>query len=502
MLFNSLHFLIFFPIVIGIYLIMPKKARHFWLLAASYYFYMCWNPKYVLLLLASTGITYFASLLLWRFKGNRKCKNLVAAGCIVLNFGILFVFKYFNFVLATIYKVLSMAHITVEERMISLLLPVGISFYIFQAVSYMVDVYREELEPERNFFVYALFVSFFPQLVAGPIERSRNLLPQIRGLKDIKIWNSQWIQQGFVLMLYGFFMKVVIADRAAAFVDKVFDPIGYGSFAGVEILLAMLLFTLQIYCDVAGYSYIAIGAAKICGIRLMDNFNTPYFARSIKDFWDRWHISLSTWFRDYVYIPLGGSRKGKPRKYLNILIIFTLSGLWHGAGWHYVVWGMLHGIYRVVGEMTAKLRQKLIGLSGIRTDTLSYGLWQRMVTFAMVAVAWVFFRAGSLSQALYLLKHMAVWNPWKLFDGSLMNLSVYGLDAKDWNVLLLSLVILFAVSLCRYRGMKLTELFVKQNFLFKVIFCYVVIFFIIIYGMYGGGFAGAKAGGQFIYFQF
>lgn len=502
MLFNSLNFLIFFPIVMAIYLIIPKKARYFWLLAASYYFYMCWNPKYVLLLFGSTVITYVSSLLLAKSKGNITRKRLIAAGCIVINFGILFLFKYLNFMLATLYKVLSLAHITVEERLVSFLLPVGISFYIFQAVSYMVDVYREDIEPEKNFFVYALFVSFFPQLVAGPIERSTNLLPQIKGLKDLKLWDAQRIQQGFLLMLYGFFMKIVIADRASMFVDKVFDPINYGAYAGVEVFLAMLLFTLQIYCDFAGYSYIAIGTAKICGIQLMDNFNTPYFAKNIKDFWDRWHISLSTWFRDYVYIPLGGGRKGKLRKYFNIMVIFTLSGLWHGAGWHYVIWGVLHGIFRVVGECTLKIRQKAADLLSIRTDTLSHGLYQRIITFFMVAVAWVFFRAGSLSQAVYMLIKLPVKNFWLLFDGALNNPLIYGMDAKDWNVLLFSLVLLFAVSLCRYHGIKLQELFVKQSFLFKVVFCYLVVFFLIVYGCYGGGFAGANAGGQFIYFQF
>lgn len=496
MLFNSLQFLVFFPVVVIVYFLIPSKIRYLWLLACSYYFYMCWNPKYVLLLLASTVVTYLAGLFLERWSDSPKRKKWVLAICLLINFGILFVFKYANFAIQTIEKLLGLVHITVPEVTIRLLLPVGISFYIFQAVSYLIDVYRGDIKPERNFFIYALFVSFFPQLVAGPIERSRNLLPQIRNLNKTRLWDSKRFLSGCAQMLYGFFLKMVIADRAALFVDTVFDVEKYSVYGSFEVLTGMLLFTLQIYCDFAGYTSIAIGAAKILGVELMDNFNTPYFAVSIKDFWNRWHISLSTWFRDYLYFPLGGSRKGKLRKYLNIMIVFGLSGMWHGAGWHYIFWGLLHGVYRVTGEATLKIRQKWNQICKKRTDTFSHQLWKRTCTFSLVAVAWVFFRAASLRQAVDLLFQLVSrFNPWVLFDGTLLNL---GIDAKDWNVLILSILILFAVSLCRHWGKQPAKAFAEQGPLFQAVVIYFGIIAILLFGVYGAGYEAA----QFIYFQF
>lgn len=449
----------------------------------------------MLLLLASTVITYASARCLPGCK-TQAGKKGVLLGCLVVNFGILFVFKYFNFAAATAVKVLRIAGVGAPDIAVSLLLPVGISFYIFQAVSYLVDVYRGDLEPEKNFFLYALFVSFFPQLVAGPIERSKNLMPQIRGLKDVDLWNGERLQQGFAYMLYGYFLKMVIADRAAIFVDSVFDVVVYSSYGSTEVFLAMVLFTLQIYCDFAGYTYIAIGCAKILGVELMGNFNTPYFAQNIKDFWDRWHISLSTWFRDYVYFPLGGSRKGKLRKYLNILIVFGLSGLWHGAGWHFVAWGGLHGIYRVAGEASTPVRKKAAEKLKIRTDTFSFRFGKCLTTFFMVAIAWIFFRAESLRQAAGLLWQMVSrWNPWVWFDGSLLKL---GLDDKDFHVLVFAVMVLFAVSLCRLLKGDPAKLFVRQNGLWKGLVFYVGILFVVIFGIYGVGYEA----GQFIYFQF
>lgn len=496
MLFNSLSFLIFFPIVVLLYFVLPPKVRYIWLLLTSYFFYMGWNAKYALLLLLSTVVTYGAGLLLykWREKTGRK-KAVVAVGLIV-NFGILFMFKYLNFVVDTIQSLGAKVGITIAGPSFSLLLPVGISFYIFQAVGYMVDIYREKLVPEKNFLKYALFVSYFPQLVAGPIERSTRLLPQLKNLDKIKVWNLDRMRDGALVMLYGYFLKMVIADRAALLVDTVFHANYYSQYVGFTALVGAVLFSIQIYCDFAGYTYIAIGASKVMGVELMNNFNTPYLATSIKDFWDRWHISLTSWFRDYLYFPLGGSRKGTLRKYVNIMIVFAVSGLWHGASWHYVVWGMLHGIMRVVEEITKKLRKKVVSLLQIKTEVLSYKCFQVLITFGLVTLAWVFFRAESIGQALHYIKNMiTVWNPWVLFDNSLLGL---GLDGKDWNVLLTALLVMFVTECCQYRKVFLSKKFAEQNLLFQWGFFLVGILFIMVFGIYGPAYSAS----QFIYFQF
>lgn len=341
MLFNSIDFLIFFPIVVLFYYIIPKKVRNFWLLIVSYYFYMNWNAKYILLLLVSTIATYMFGLMIDYYENReieirkkKRNKTISLVLCLIINLSILFAFKYYNFFWDSISKLLLYAGIQVSVPKNDLLLPVGISFYTFQALSYTIDVYRGEIYAERNFCKYALFVSFFPQLVAGPIERSKNLLSQLS--KNSKM-NSAEIREGILLMLWGFFLKIMIAERAAVIVNTVYDNIEL--YKGFYLILATILFAIQIYCDFAGYSVIAMGAAKILGINLMENFKAPYFSETVAIFWRNWHISLSSWFKDYVYIPLGGNQKGKVRKYINNLIVFLLSGLWHGASWTFVLWG-------------------------------------------------------------------------------------------------------------------------------------------------------------------
>lgn len=496
MLFNSLSFLIFFPIVLLIYFIIPKKIRYIWLLIASYYFYMCWNARYALLLLASTLITYVAGLVIGYCEQKVAVKKAVVAGSLILNFGILFFFKYFDFALSGIEKVLERFGVAFETPQLDILLPVGISFYIFQAVGYTVDVYRGKIDAEKNVLRYALFVSFFPQLVAGPIERSTNLLSQLRNVDKIKLWDTKRIQQGAIVMVYGYFMKMILADRIATMVDAVYDPMNYLQYEGFTVLIAAMLFSVQIYCDFAGYTHIAIGAAKIMGFSLRDNFNTPYLAISIKDFWDRWHISLTTWFKDYLYFPLGGSRKGKIRKYINIFLVFLLSGLWHGAAWHYVVWGVLHGVLRIVGELTLGIREKLYTALHFKRDTLATKLWQMFFTFFLVTVLWMFFRGESVHQTLVLLKNMVtVYNPWVLTDGSLFTL---GLDAKEWNVMLVSIGILMLIDVCKYKKIDLVAVFMKQNLWFRWGFFYLGIMAVVLFGVYGPQYNAA----QFIYFQF
>lgn len=498
MQFNSVNFMLYFPIVIGLYFVIPSKWRKMWLLLASYYFYMSWNAKYVLLIGTSTIATYICGLLLSKCMKEKAAvwkKKTIIVSCMILNLGILAVFKYGNFTIDSVNAILKMFHMNVIDRKIDLLLPVGISFYTFQALGYIVDVYRGDVEAEKDFCRYALFVSFFPQLVAGPIERSKNLLNQMRGIEKIRLWNARRVTSGAILMVWGFFMKMVISDRIALLVNQVFD--NYRVYGSTELILAALGFTVQIYCDFGSYSIIAIGAAKIMGFELMENFNTPYFARNIRDFWSRWHISLSTWFKDYLYIPLGGNRKGKWRKALNLMIVFLVSGLWHGARWNFVVWGGIHGLYQVIGDLSRHTKEKIIKRLQIKTECMSWKLLQTVITFSLVVFAWVFFRADSITDALYFIKRMLIrQTPWALFDGTIYTL---GLDATEMNILIFSIIVLLLVDLIKYRKkINLDEFLFEQNIWFEWLVLIVLIGMIFVFGEYGPAFDVQ----QFIYFQF
>jgi len=494
MLFNSFDFLIFFPIVTLIYFVIPARVRYLWLLVASYYFYMCWNVEYAGLLAFSTFSTWGAGWLIQKAKSFRW-KKLALAGCLFINIGILFVFKYLGFFEDILNSILGRLHIQPLERSFDILLPVGISFYTFQALGYIVDVYRGKINPEKNFFRYALFVSFFPQLVAGPIERSENLLNQVRNIEKIKLWNYENVTGGLTLMVWGLFVKMVIADRAAVIVNTVFD--GVYMYGSVALAAGAIGFALQIYCDFMGYSTIAVGAAKVMGFELMDNFDTPYFAVSISDFWKRWHISLSTWFRDYLYIPLGGNRCTKWRKYFNLMVTMGISGLWHGASWNYVAWGLIHGVYQVTGDLTGKFRKKLYEKCGVKKESFSFKFGQMICTFVLVDVAWIFFRAGSISIAVdYCKRLITKWDPWSLFDGKVYTL---GLDRFECNILIVAAAVLFLADLIRYLKKQTIPAFLKEQclwFRWGVIIALAVS--VLVYGMYGIEFESA----QFIYFQF
>ena len=497
MLFNSISFLIFFPVVILLYFIIPHRFRYIWLLAASYYFYMAWNPVYALLMLTSTFITYTSGILIDKANktsggGNAaKLKNIYVSISFILKLSILFFFKYFYFAVDNINILLSALHIQLIQPKFDIILPVGISFYTFQALSYTVDVYRKEINAEHNFLKYALFVSFFPQLVAGPIERSKNLLVQV---SQKHIFSYKRMKDGLLLMLFGYFLKMVIADRAAILVNFVFE--NYEAYMGLEIAVAAIFFAVQIYGDFAGYSAIAIGAAWIMGFKIMQNFNHPYFALNVQDFWKRWHISLSTWFRDYVYIPLGGSRYSKLKKYRNIIIVFLASGLWHGANWTYVVWGALHGFYQITGDLLKPVRNKIEAIFKINTTCFSYRLFNIIITFILVDFAWLFFRAPDIETAVIMTKQMfSVWNPWIFFDNSLYDM---GLSRKDFYVLCFSIIILWAVSFMQEKGIKIREELAKQNLVFRWILYWIAIFGILTFGVYGT----AYNANQFIYFQF
>ena len=494
MLFNSIDFLVFFPVVVLIYLIFPRKGRYLWLLAASYYFYMCWQPVYALLLLTSTLITWLCSW--WVYKARRPAVRKTAlALCIFANLGILFYFKYYEFFLENINQLLSGLHINILEKKPDILLPVGISFYTFQALGYTVDVYRGKVKPELNPLRYATFVSFFPQLVAGPIERSESLLRQMREVDEKKVWNYKNITEGLTLMVWGMFVKMVIADRVAILVNTVFDS--YYQYGTVALTAGAVGFAIQIYCDFMGYSTIAVGAAKVMGFTLMENFNTPYFAVSISDFWRRWHISLSSWFRDYVYIPLGGNRCSRIRKYFNLLVTFSASGLWHGANWTFVVWGLLHGIYQIVGDFTRGARQKLYEMLKVKKDSFSFKLGQMLITFILVDVAWIFFRADEIRDAVgYCTRLITMWDPWNFFNQHIYTL---GLDVTEMHVLVAALAALLLADLVRYRKKQTVDVFLSEQCLwFRWIVIFALMAATLVYGIYGVDFDST----QFIYFQF
>lgn len=408
MLFNSFQFVIFFPIVVGLYFLTPQRFRWCLLLIASYYFYSCWKPEYLILIAVSTLVDYGAGLQMGR-TGRPGRKQLFLIVSLVSNLSILFAFKYFNFFSASTRALLNQFNLVYNTPHLDVLLPVGISFYTFQTLSYTINVYRGVHPPERHLGIFALYVSFFPQLVAGPIERSDRLLPQFF---QPHRFEYDRVTQGVKVMLWGFFKKMVIADRIAVLVDPVYaSP---AEWPGLSLVLATVLFAFQIYCDFSGYSDIAIGSAKVMGYELQQNFNRPYRAISIADFWRRWHISLSTWFRDYLYFPIGGSRVGRSRWRLNIMVVFLVSGLWHGANWTYLVWGGVHGAYIVLGNLIGPPVKRLATRAVAFAPPVPAGtetLLRVAGTFALVCVAWIFFRAESLDSAWFIVTHLGCDHP-------------------------------------------------------------------------------------------
>ena len=492
MLFNSLDFLIFFPVVFLIFLAIPAKARQLWLLVCSYFFYMCWNPWCIILILLSTVITFGSGIFIEKADAPLT-KKLVVAVSFISNLGILFYFKYFNFILDTICRI-GRRDFTPWD----IVLPVGISFYTFQALGYTVDCYRGTVKPEKNFIRYALFVSFFPQLVAGPIERSSNLLSQIDRLSVItrkEILDVKRLQQGFILMVWGMFLKLVIADRVAILVNNVYDNVTlYGS---CELLLAFFGFGLQIYCDFASYSTIAIGAARILTITLMENFDAPYFATSVNSFWKKWHISLSSWFRDYLYIPLGGNRKGTARKLLNLMIVFTCSGLWHGANWTFVFWGMLHGLAQVLENLLKPWWRRLDSYFEVNKNSAGFMIMRAIPVTLFVDLCWVFFRADNFTQArLFITRLFTRPDWWHLFDGRLFEL---GLDVNEMWILAASVMFMVIVDFIRARKkLNMDQWLISEFAPFRILVVAGLIMVTVMFGQYGPGFDSQ----QFIYFQF
>ena len=488
MLFNSLHFLGFFIVVTAIYFLLAHKYRWMFLLAASCYFYMVFVPIYIVILGFTIVIDYVAGI--WIENSQGKKRKLFLVFSLVANLGILCFFKYYNFLNDNLSYILNGLHQENPVPYLSILLPIGLSFHTFQAMSYTIEVYRGNQAAERHFGIYALYVLFYPQLVAGPIERPQNLLPQFF---EKKSFDYDRIVTGLKLMAWGLFKKVVIADRLARVVDHIYDqPQGY---EGLTLIIASFFFSFQIYCDFSGYSDIAIGAARIMGFKLMKNFDAPYQSPNIHEFWKRWHISLSTWFKDYLYISLGGSKVTIPRWYLNLFIVFVISGLWHGANWTFIIWGVLHGLFIIFYHLIKGRRQPVTEHLQVKNVASIRAAVQISFTFILVTIGWVFFRANTVKDAFYVLQHA--------ITGLKINLSAFmatksiplylGISHAE---LLACLLLIVGLEVIQYyqRRYYLTDWLNKQPTLLRWSVYYIGVFLIIFCGVYEDR--------QFIYFQF
>jgi len=481
MLFNSFQFGFFYIAVLLGFGVLRGTARKLFLLAASYYFYMCWNWHYLWVVGFLTLVDYVAGQRIESSAAETR-RKLYLGLSLAANLGLLGVFKYYNFLAISATAGINAFGPHLDAPVLHVILPVGISFHTFQAMSYTIEVYRRRVPAERNLLDYALYVAFFPQMVAGPIERPHQLLPQFHHEPRPAI---ERIHSGLRIALWGFFKKMVIADSIAGVVNAVYSQ--PADFTNTEILLATLCFAVQIYCDFSGYSEIAIGLARVMGYELRINFMQPYFSRSVGEFWHRWHISLSTWFRDYLYIPMGGSRVRLPRHLINLFLTFVISGLWHGANWTFIVWGALHGSYLILSKLSEGVRQQLTALSRIDRLPRVHALLQMCATFALVTVAWVFFRASSLTIAFYVLRHLWPSGPirYAFFFAS-------ALPRANTPFILLFVVLMFAVESWMMRPSQAPRAWSNQALRYAAY--YAVVFAIVFFGVFGHQ--------DFIYFQF
>ncbi len=404
MLFSSFQFAFFFLIIAGTHYSLPHRFRWMPLLAASYYFYACWKLEYVFLLMGSTLVNYFLGMRMSVLPDKARRKKYLRIG-ILFNIGLLFLFKYFNFFSRSATEALKAINILCDLPLFHMLLPVGISFYTFQALGYVADVYNGKAEAERHLGIFALFTSFWPQLLAGPINRAHLLMPQLRSVRP---FDYEKTTNGLRLMLWGLVKKVVIADHLAVYVNRVYNHAG--DYQGIPLIVATLFYTVQIYCDFSGYTDMARGSAMVLGYDLMENFRHPYFSRSLREFWQRWHISLSTWFRDYLYIPLGGNRVAKWRWHCNLFVTFLLSGLWHGAEWTFVIWGALHGGILILENATHHFQERLADRLFPGKGRMNH-LFQVGITMVLVSFAWLFFRADSVGDAFAIIRKMFLIGP-------------------------------------------------------------------------------------------
>lgn len=487
MLFNSINFLIFLPIVFFLYWFVANKsnkAQNILLLAASYFFYACWDWRFLFLLIFSTLLDYFTGLKM-SLAENQKEKKFWFWLSIIINLGFLGTFKYFNFFAASFAAAIESVGLHINPWTINVILPVGISFYTFHGLSYVIDIYNGKIKAEKNFIDYGVFVSFFPLLVAGPIERATHLLPQIQ---QKRTFDYSKAVNGLRQILWGFFKKVVIADQCATYADMIFSHPDY--YSGFTLVMGALFFTFQIYCDFSGYSDIALGTAKLFGIDLLRNFAFPYFSRDIAEFWRRWHISLSSWFRDYLYIPLGGSKGGTLQKIRNTFVIFIVSGFWHGANWTFIAWGALNAIYFLPLLLTSSNRNHLEIVAKGKTFPSIKEFISILTTFSLTALAWIFFRSDNFSTALLFIKN--------LFTGLFVK-TAYIQSIAFFNkqigfyIVILLLIFLFIEWMGREQQFAIEKLGLKWKRPIRLLFYYLIILTVI-------WFSGKQQ--QFIYFQF
>ncbi len=480
MLFNSVDFLIFFPVVTLLYFILPHKVRWLLLLISSCIFYMAFVPKYILILGFTIVIDYCAGILIDKMQGNNKKIFLIVS--ILTNVGILFVFKYFNFFNENAERVAHMLHWNYPIGSLSIILPIGLSFHTFQSMSYIIEVYRGKHTPEKHFGIYALYVMYYPQLVAGPIERPQNMLWQFHTEHR---FDAARVSSGLKLMAWGFFKKLVIADNLAQVVNVVYKSPEAAN--GLTLILTTYFFAFQIYCDFSGYTDIARGASRVMGIELMQNFNLPYFSKSISEFWRRWHISLSSWFSDYVYISLGGNRCAKWKWHRNLMIVFLLSGLWHGAAWTYVIWGGLNGFYLVFALWTKDIRAKLTHAAGLDKVPKINNFIKVFISFNLICFSWIFFRAASFTSARFIVR--------KIFSDFSLKTNFSSVGVTRYQVALCCFVVLFLVAVQLFQRSKpLSEEIAKKPLVIRWGLYYAGLIFFIVFGVFNAN--------SFIYFQF
>lgn len=479
MLFNSIAFIIFLPLVFLLHWFIVKKTKasqNILLLIASYFFYASWDWRFLFLLLFSTGLDYFSGIQIHDATNISKKKFWLCLS-IIANLGFLGIFKYFNFFVHSFHQLLSNFGLETNTWSLNIILPIGISFYTFHGLSYVLDVYYSKIKPEKSAVDYALFVSFFPLLVAGPIERATHLLPQ---LKQKRIFNYEKAVTGLRQMLWGFFKKIVIADLCANYVNLIFDS--SVQHTGSTYFIGAFLFAFQIYCDFSGYSDIAIGTAKLFGIDLLRNFSYPYFSRNIAEFWRRWHISLSSWFRDYLYIPLGGSRNGPTKTIRNIFIIFIVCGFWHGANWTFIAWGFLNALY-ILPSVILKTNRNYLNIVATESRRVTLKeISSIIITFLLTVLAWIFFRAENIHQAL------AIYS--KIFSSSLFSFPLY----LPKTILILIIFLIYVEWIGRKQDFAIEKLFLTQSKYLRISFYYSLIFLILFFLQ--------SEPKEFIYFQF
>ena len=475
MLFNSVDFIFFFVLVTVGYFLLPHRYRWVLLLAASCYFYMAFVPIYILILGFTIVIDYFAGIYIENAQGKNRKLLLICS--LVANIGVLVVFKYYNFVNESVGYVLSDFGYKNPIPYLSILLPIGLSFHTFQAMSYTIEVYRGNQKAERHFGIYSLYVMFYPQLVAGPIERPQNILHQMHEKHE---FDYARVVSGLRLMLWGFFKKLVVADRLSIYVNSVYGHPDLHN--GTSVVIASLFFAVQIYCDFSGYSDIAIGCARVMGYDLMINFKRPYFAKSISEFWGRWHISLSTWFRDYLYIPLGGNRAKRYRVYLNLMIVFIVSGIWHGANYTFILWGLLHGFYTLSGNIFKPYGERLAQSSGINLTVLNF--FNICFNILLVTFAWIFFRAISIGDAFSLIGNLKSFGEKPFIGDGISNM------AHSILAIILLFIVEFKMEYLKDKFNFFTHRLVWIRWASLVVALVIILLF------------GVFSGGQFIYFQF